>query len=246
MVRCHMGPGSAAHRRRDAALRPEHESGECGPTWFDIVMASAATCPLEPLGERGSNPESLRSGSLQAHCSQTHFCILAAHLARAFASLPCPRLNKGAGKAGSRLAPVDRHAKSRLRVLRIAENRATGDIPAFPAQWLERLMSRSPRERCTIAPVALRMADARTRSGRHITTRLDAQTAGARTTRFCRTLMAPVVCAMALLTVARPAKALRAGIISAHRRPARVRDDRDTPLVLGPGCRDTYALSEFR
>jgi len=64
MVRCHMGPGSAAHRRRDAALRPEHESGECGPTWFDIVMASAATCPLEPLGEGGSNPESLRSGSL--------------------------------------------------------------------------------------------------------------------------------------------------------------------------------------
>src|SRR4051794_35489162 len=37
------------------------------------------------------------------------------------------------------------------------------------------------------------MADARTRSGRHITARLGAQTPGARTTRFCRTRTAPVV-----------------------------------------------------
>src|SRR4051794_2805644 len=51
----------------------------------------------------------------------------------------------------------------------------------------------SPGERCTIAPVALRMANANARSGRHITTRLDAQTPGVRTTRFCRTLSASVV-----------------------------------------------------
>ncbi|WP_208753157.1 hypothetical protein, partial [Bradyrhizobium genosp. SA-3] len=63
------------------------------------------------------------------------------------ALLRCLALNEeGAGKTGSRLAPMNRHAKSRLRVLQcIAGNRATGDIPAFPAQWLERLMSRSPR-----------------------------------------------------------------------------------------------------
>jgi hypothetical protein len=41
-----------------------------------------------------------------------------------------------------------------------------------------------PGERCTIAPVTLQMTDARTRSGRHITARLDAQTPGVRTTRF--------------------------------------------------------------
>jgi hypothetical protein len=39
----------------------------------------------------------------------------------------------------------------------------------------------------------------------HITTRLGAQTPGARTTRFCRTQTAPVVCAMHSLTVSRPA-----------------------------------------
>src|SRR5437868_12096945 len=43
-----------------------------------------------------------------------------------------------------------------------------------------------PGERCTIAPVAFRAADARARSGRHITARLDAQTPGVRTTRLLR------------------------------------------------------------
>ncbi|WP_206734339.1 hypothetical protein, partial [Bradyrhizobium zhanjiangense] len=27
-----------------------------------------------------------------------------------------------------------------------------------------------------------------------------------------------------------------AGVVHVHRRPTRVRDDRDTPLFLGPGC----------
>jgi len=47
----------------------------------------------------------------------------------------------------------------------IAENRATGDIPALPAQWFDGLCRALPGERCTIAPVALRMADACARLG---------------------------------------------------------------------------------
>jgi hypothetical protein len=48
----------------------------------------------------------------------------------------------------------------------------------------------------------------RARSGRRITTGLDAQTPGARTTRFCRTHLAPVVCAPhAAHGVTRPATA---------------------------------------
>jgi len=80
------------------------------------------------------------------------------------------------------------------------------------------------------------MTDARVRLDRHITTRLGAQTPGARTTRFCRTPITPVVRATPSLTVARPAKTFRADVTRVHRRPARVRDDRDTPLFLGPGC----------
>lgn len=41
-------------------------------------------------------------------------------------------------------------------------------------------------ERCTIAPVVLRMADVRVRSDRHITAGLDAQTPGVGTTRLLR------------------------------------------------------------
>ena len=43
-----------------------------------------------------------------------------------------------------------------------------------------------------------------------------------------------------------PCEALRADVTHVHRRPTRVRDDRDTPLFLGPGCGETYEISEFR
>ena len=145
------------------------------------------------------------------------------------------------------MAPIDRHAKSRLRMLHA--QRGTGQpetsrpslrsgltayvvlspgsdalLPPSPCGWLTRLPGRAA----------------------HITARLGAQTPGARTTRFCRTPITPVVCATPPLTVARPAKAIRADVTCVHRRPARVRDDRDTPLFLGPGCGDIYAVSEFR
>ena len=174
-------PDDASHRRGDAALRPGHESGECGHIWFDIVI-SAATCPPKPFGEGGSNPgipPRRQSGivSWQGPLATTEQGAAAHFPARiwladtlladtpshsrgssrpSFASLPCPRLNKGAGKAGSRLAPVDRYARGRLRVLRIAENRATGDIPAFPAQWFDGLCRALPG---SVALLPRRLAD---------------------------------------------------------------------------------------
>ena len=56
--------------------------------------------------------------------------------------------------------------------------RHTGEAkqPAFPAQWFDGLCRALPGERCTIAPVALRMADPYVRSGRthhHKTWRAD-------------------------------------------------------------------------
>jgi hypothetical protein len=42
-----------------------------------------------------------------------------------------------------------------------------------------------------------------------------------------------------------PCEADRADVTNVHRRPARVRDDRDTPLFLGPGCGEIYAIPKF-
>jgi hypothetical protein len=57
-----------------------------------------------------------------------------------------------------------------------------------------------------------------------------------RVTRFCRTQITPVVRATHLAHGCPPCDAFRADVTHVHRRPARVRDDRDTPLFNGPEC----------
>ena len=137
------------------------------------------------------------------------------------------------------------------------DHRCCRDIPAFPAQWFYGLWRALPGERCTIAPVALQMTDVRTRSGRHTTASLDAQTPGVRTTRFCRprtslpghpearacsppkpkgnAVTAP--CRMRgsrwLTGVARPATPSRAGAAASIASRLTYRDDRETPLLAG-------------
>ncbi|RTM07767.1 MAG: hypothetical protein EKK33_30270, partial [Bradyrhizobiaceae bacterium] len=106
-------------------------------------MCGPPGCERQSLVRRslwagGSNRESLRGNSLDcfvARAPRNDGAIAAAHFpARSlladtpshprgssrpsFALSPYPLWNEGAGKAGSRLAPVDRHAKGRLRVLR--------------------------------------------------------------------------------------------------------------------------------
>ncbi len=121
--RC-MGPGSAAHRRRGAALRPGHESES-------IHVRSLITRAVSR--SRGT-------------------------LCPSFASVITLESAEGAGKAGRRLAPAVRCAQMRWKT---DAQRHTGqpERPAFPAQWFYGLCRALPGERCTIAPVALRMAD---------------------------------------------------------------------------------------
>ena len=122
-------------------------------------------------------------------------------------------------------------------------------------------------ERCTIAPVALRMTDALPRLGHHITATLDAQTPGVRTTRFCRrahprlclrwlacarhrdrtrTLSAPCRIAPAAAHEESPAlqPARRADAVAATASQPASRDDRETPLVAG-GMQNLYGITEF-
>ncbi|MEH2486113.1 hypothetical protein V1280_002052 [Bradyrhizobium sp. AZCC 2230] len=165
---------------------------------------------------------------------QTHLRILAAHLARALLGRLNPPLKEGAGKAGSRLAPIDRYAMSRLRY---TAQRVTGQPeasrPSLRRGW-NGLCRALPGERCTIAPVASRMTDThvrldtthhrntwRTDPGRQDHTILPY----ADHTGRARDVLAHGC---------PPCKILRADATCVHRRPARVRDDRDTPLFLGP------------
>ena len=138
-----------------------------------------------------------------------------------FASTPHPRLKEGAGKTGCRPGT---HGPLCERWQQESAQRHTGEAQhtAFPAQWFDGLCRVLPGERCTIAPVALPIADARARSGRHITARLGAQTPGARTTRFCRTLITPVVRATSFAHGCPPCDAYRADVTSVHRRPPRM------------------------
>jgi len=125
---------------------------------------------------------------------QTRLCSLAAGFARA---LPrCLTPNERGRREGR--VPAG-HPRSTVR--KVAERICTAayrwsQTSGLPCAVVLRLMSRSPRgamHYCPRRPARWLMRA----PGRAATSPLglDAQTPGVRTTRFCRTLMAPVVCA---------------------------------------------------
>ena len=131
-------------------------------------------------------------------------------------------LSEGAGKTGCRLAPAvhcatialqNRHSgiqvmpettrpslRSGLTAYAVLSPGSDALLPPSPCGWLMRTPGRAE----------------------HITARLGAQTPGARTTRFCRTRTAPVVCATLSLTVARPAMPVAPTRPSVHHGSSRV------------------------
>ena len=123
------------------------------------------------------------------------------------------------------------------------------DIPAFPARWLERPMSRSSRgamhccpRRCCglvrcVGPVG-RSASPH---------QLGASLRAPEPHDFAVRTSHRSSCAKIPLTARPPCETWIAPMRPASTavRPAS-RDDRDTPLFLGPGRGDAYAISEFR
>ncbi|MBB4260001.1 hypothetical protein GGD64_004035 [Bradyrhizobium sp. CIR3A] len=166
--------------------------------------------------------------------SQTHVRILAAHLARALLDL-FTLIERGRREdrepAGTR-GPLCEICVTRSCT---AAYRCSQDIPAFPAQWLYGLCRALPGERCTIAPVALRMAGGCVRlddTHHHKTWRTDPGRQDDTILPYAdHTGRVREVFAHGYP----PCEAVRADVTCVHRRPARVRDDRDTPLFLGPG-----------
>ncbi len=156
-----------------AAPRPGHERGIC----TQLFQRSS-------LRAQRSNPESHRGGTLdcfaalamteqEAAASLFQIRIVVADtLSRprglfrpSFASVASPSPERGRREVRM---PAG-HPRSTVRKVatRIctAAYRCSQDIPAFPAQWFYGLCRALLGERCTIAPVASRMADALARSG---------------------------------------------------------------------------------
>jgi hypothetical protein len=139
--------------------------------------------------------------------------------------------------------------------------------PGLPCAMVYGLLRALLGERCTIAPVAERIADVHARSGSNITAGLDAQTPGVRTTRLDRPRTSSLGLRELACAHARShAKTLsascrtRGGDCSRQGRPAipiapdavasiatlpAVRDDRDPSLVSDRVVR-VYGKSEFR
>ncbi|MFK4531615.1 hypothetical protein ABIF90_009596 [Bradyrhizobium japonicum] len=157
-----------------------------------------------------------------------------------------PPLKEGAGKTGSRLAPIVRYAMSSLRY---NAQRVTGqpEHPGLPCAVVgTAYVVLSPGSDALLPPSPLRMADAHTRSGCHITARTWRTDPGRQDDTIWP--YADHICRWREVFAhgRPPCEAFRADVTCVHRRPARVRDDRDTSLFLGPGCGDRYAVSEFR
>ena len=139
-----------------------------------------------------------------------------------FASSRHPPPSEGAGKTGCRLAPAVHCAKVALQEF---AQRHTGEAknnrPSLRS-GLTAYAELSPGSDALLPPSPCGWLMRAPGRAAHITTRLGAQTPGARTTRFCRTRTAPVVCAIPSLTVSRPAMPFAPTRSSVHHGSSRV------------------------
>ena len=160
-----------------------------------------------------------------------------------------PQLKEGAGKAGSPLAPaVLRAGGTEERDARRHTGAAGTSRPSLRGGW-NGLCRALLGERCTVAPVAVAAlfdASARLDVAHHRTSLAPASRAPEPHDFAVRTSHRSS-CAVRLAHGFPPCETSVAPMRPASTavRPA-CRDDRDTPLFLGPGRGDVYALSEIR
>src|SRR6266702_4873071 len=212
-----MGPGSAAHRRRDAALRPGHGR----------AIADQSPSRHTFAFSRRVRPE---------------LCCVA---------LPSSKQGRREGRA-----PAGTRRSVRWK-MHTGWTTGSADRSTFPARWFTAYFALSPGSDALLPPSPCGWLMRAPGWAACITTRLDAQTPGVRTTRLRRPRtsslgLRELACAHArshtktLSASCRHAKAVAHGqsrpatliapdaVASIAARPA-VRDDRDPPLVSGQG-----------
>ena len=168
--------------------------------------------------------------------------VLAARRARALPQCSPSRVPRAQGRPGA-----DWHPRSTVRRLRY--KRLHSGIQVKPnirpslRSGLTAYVALSPGSDALLPPSPCGWLMGAPGWATRITARLGRQTSGARTTRFCRTQITPVVCATAPLTVTRPARPfapMRPASTTSH--PA-CRDDRDSAPRPGWDCRN---MRQFR
>jgi hypothetical protein len=179
---------------------------------------------------RGCAPSGQESPNFGiATASDARFRILAASAARAVRYTLPPKMPRAQGRPGAGWHPRSTVRRLRYKRLHSGIQVKPNTRPSLRSGFTA-YVALSPGSDALLPPSPCGWLMLRTRSGRHITATLGAQTPGARTTRFCRTQAAPVVCATPSLTVSRPAKPFAPTPPASTTFPSRVRDDRDPPL----------------
>src|SRR4051794_8268676 len=155
-----MGPGSAAAPQKRCAASRARERSVAHTLSTSSLRAQRLV--RRSFSEGGSNPESLRGGRLDCFAAlamtkqgasililqmQARFADTASRSRGAFrpsfASSLHPQSQEGAGKAGCRLAPAVRCAKSTRRKT-AQQHTGVANHSAFPARWLDGLCRALP------------------------------------------------------------------------------------------------------
>ena len=203
-----MGPGSAAHR-----------TGRC------FASPGALRCV------RGTRAEFISyAHPIQSRARRT---ALAAHRARALLHPPPPKVPRAQGRPGAGWHPRSTVRNCATRSLHSGIQVKPNIRPSLRS-GLTAYVVISPGSDALLPPSPCGWLMPRTRSGRDLTARLGAQDPGRQDDTIWPYADHACHWRAAFAHGFPPCEALRADVTHVHRRPVRVRDDRDTPLFLGP------------
>jgi len=160
--------------------------------------------------------------------------VLAAHHARALPDSPPSNVPKAQGRPGAGRAPTVHCAKGGYRNLHSGIQVKPNIRPSLRS-GLTAYVALSPGSDALLPPSPCRWLTRPPGRAARITARLGAQTPGARTTRFCRTLAAPVVCTTVFAHGFPPCEPVAPALPASTAAHPACRDDRDNAPRPGVG-----------
>ena len=227
--RCRVPDAAGAQDRSDRhPLFPVIARSSCDEAIQTRSLGESLDCfaALAMTEQEGSVSHLQLVHRLQTYRLPTRLRVLAASFARALLVVLALLWKRTQGRPGARCSHGRLCARMRVHLAQAENHRAAETSRPSLRDGFTAYVALSPGSDALLPPSPCERSQ-----------RLAHSLSGARTTRFCRTRdCARRACET---IVSRDAAASTAA------RPA-CRDDRDTPLFLGPGCRETYVVSEVR